>query len=142
MNGDAEKKCPFCKETISAEAVKCRYCKSMLVEKPAAPETLCRDLPGRMLAGVASYLARTLGISVSATRLGFVLLAFFLPPVGVGLYLAAWALTPFRQGEPIPAEKIVESIRRIITDFTSRRAPQQPATAVVHPAPPAPHDAN
>jgi hypothetical protein len=35
-----EKKCPFCAETIRAEAIKCRFCGSDLVAKPAGNQPL------------------------------------------------------------------------------------------------------
>jgi phage shock protein PspC (stress-responsive transcriptional regulator) len=69
---------------------------------PAAPpRSLSRPADGRMLAGVASGLARYLHVDVLLVRIAFVV-AIFVGGVGIPAYLACWLL--------VPDEHAVESI--------------------------------
>ncbi|MGY5764531.1 PspC domain-containing protein [Brachybacterium sp. DNPG3] len=69
---------------------------------------LIRDLrfrrgPRRLLAGIGGGLAETFGINVWLARV-LVLASFLLPVLGVGAYLVAWLLLPWRDGT-IPLER-------------------------------------
>ena len=54
---------------------------------------LVRSRQGRMLAGVASGVARYLGIDVTLVRIAFVLITL-VGGIGIPLYLASWLLIP------------------------------------------------
>jgi phage shock protein PspC (stress-responsive transcriptional regulator) len=91
------KKCPFCAETIKAEATKCRYCSSKLTADPLRDEWY-RLEDGKKIAGVCSGLADHFNINVTLLRLAFVV-ATFVPGFGVGLliYIALWIILPMRR---------------------------------------------
>lgn len=55
--------------------------------------TLYRPVHDRMLAGVASGMARYFGIDVLLVRIALVVLVFF-GGIGLALYLASWLLIP------------------------------------------------
>ena len=94
------KRCPYCAEEIRAEAVKCRYCGSV-VEGYALTRTWYRARQGRRIAGVCAGLAREFGISVTIVRLAFVLGTIFGGGTGVIIYLVLWAVMPWEPpGEP------------------------------------------
>jgi phage shock protein PspC (stress-responsive transcriptional regulator) len=90
------RRCPWCAEAIRAEAVKCRFCGSVL-----EPDTMrfftdpwLRPRQGRMLAGVCAGLAEQFGISVTIVRLAFVLGAFFSGGLFLVIYLGLWLAMP------------------------------------------------
>lgn len=93
----ASKKCPWCAEAIREEAIKCRYCGSML--DPSArlrglSEQWSRPAQGRTLAGVCAGIARQFDVSVTLLRLAFVLGFIFSGGLFLLLYIVLWLIMP------------------------------------------------
>ena len=59
----------------------------------AGPRSMVRSRQGRMLAGVASGVARYLSIDVTLVRIAFALITL-VGGLGIPLYLASWLLIP------------------------------------------------
>jgi phage shock protein PspC (stress-responsive transcriptional regulator) len=93
--GDPTKLCPYCAEEIRSEAVKCRYCGSLVEGGSALSRTWYRRRDDKMLAGVCAGLADQFGISVTIIRLAFLLSALVGGGVGVIIYLALWMVMPY-----------------------------------------------
>ncbi len=93
---DAMKRCPHCAEEIRAEAVKCRYCGS-IVDGHALTRTWYRSREERRIAGVCAGLAQEFGVSVTVVRLAFVLgTVFSLGIAGPVIYAVLWVIMPYR----------------------------------------------
>ncbi len=112
------KPCPFCGESIRAEAIRCRYCRSRLTSFDA--ERWHRSHPDARLAGVASALSRSLAVPVAAVRLGFVLLTFF-HLIGVVLYGVLWVVIPPRPGQESLLESALHEALALARRLSGRR---------------------
>lgn len=100
------KRCPYCAEEIQDQAVKCRYCSSLL-ENSVLSGPWYRSRRGRMIAGVCAGLAEQFGISVTALRLAAVLFTVIGFGWGILVYVVLWVIMPYRptevgKGELVP----------------------------------------
>jgi phage shock protein PspC (stress-responsive transcriptional regulator) len=72
------------------------------------PQPLCRPIEDRMLAGVASGIARYLRIDVTVVRIVFAVLVV-VGGAGLPLYLAGWLLIPEEGAEQSIASQFIQS---------------------------------
>lgn len=89
------KRCPFCAEEIRDEAVKCRYCGSIL-DGTVLTRSWYRLRRGKMIAGVCAGLAEQFGVSVTALRLAGVLFTLF-GGWGIIVYVILWIIMPYKE---------------------------------------------
>ncbi len=89
------KRCPFCAEEIQEQAVKCRYCGSMLDEALSSSQWY-RSRRGKMIAGVCAGLAEQFGLPVAALRLAAILLTILGVGWGIIIYIVLWVVMPYR----------------------------------------------
>jgi phage shock protein PspC (stress-responsive transcriptional regulator) len=101
MTAVTTRRCPYCAEEIRAEAVKCRYCGSMLEASSALTRAWRRSRRQKMIAGVCAGLAEEFGISVTIVRLAFVL-GTLVSGMGIVIYLVLWVVMPYQTDAELP----------------------------------------
>ena len=79
-------------------------------QDPARPQQLDRPTDDRMIAGVASGIARYLNVDATLVRVIIAALALF-TGAGAALYLAGWLLIPEEGAEQSIASQFIESRR-------------------------------
>jgi phage shock protein PspC (stress-responsive transcriptional regulator) len=110
MDEQDSKRCPYCAEMIRAEALKCRYCGSLVSGAPALTQTWYRVPETKLVAGVCAGLAEQFGVSVTIIRLAFVLGVIVGWGMGLVLYLALWVIMPLRPTNP---NEVTATFRRV-----------------------------
>ena len=117
------KTCPWCAEQIAVQSIRCRYCGSSVAGGLRNPAEWHRDYPGRRVAGVCTALAHQLRISVSAVRVGFVLLALF-HGLGFALYAVLWFVLPDRLGGRNGLDRLIDAFRALFDQPGTAASPR------------------
>ena len=103
MESNETKTCPFCTESIQTEAIKCRYCGSMLSGRQESTGFWYRVNEGKRIAGVCTGIAREFNSEKLILPLRvFFIMSIFLSGFGLIVYTVLWIIMPAPIDHPAP----------------------------------------
>lgn len=105
---DEMKQCAACRMDLRADATRCPHCRE---RQPGEP--MHRGGPGRVLGGVCTALARSLGVDVALVRLVFVVSLVVTGGTALGVYLLLWMLTPAAPGGRAPVQRVTGWVGKV-----------------------------
>ena len=110
------KSCPACLQSIDARAIKCSFCAS---RQPDAP-MMHRNIPGRVLGGVAASLSLQFGWDPVLIRVLLVVSIVATGALTLWGYALIWFLTPYEVHGKAPATKLIDGLGNL---FNKDRVP-------------------
>lgn len=113
------KVCAECRTAIDVAATRCPACTSRQGDAPG----MHREVPGRIVGGVAAAVARQLGWDPTMVRVLWVVLAATTGGALLWAYLALWVLTPFERGGVSPGQRLMEWLGKVFGRSAGASAP-------------------
>jgi phage shock protein PspC (stress-responsive transcriptional regulator) len=122
MNDATSTACSSCFKDIDPRATRCPFCTQ---RQPHAPG-LSRDVPGRLVGGVAAALSLHLGWDVTLVRVLFVASLAVTGGMSLWGYGLLWVLTPFEAQGRSPAVRVMDWIGRLFAPPSGSRSGEPP----------------
>jgi phage shock protein C len=104
------KTCVACLREIDVRASRCSHCGAQQLKL----DSMHRDVPGRMVAGVCAALGQQFGIDATILRIGFVIAFIVSAGLAFWISLAVGMLTPPHAGGRAPFAKAIDFFKGLL----------------------------